>query len=149
MIKFCQNVFKKSFILIFVLPFMLAASEEKTQGMDKLLKIIQFEESVQASIDFAVETILENYPDQKQNESEIKKILGECINIDNMRKDIIEIYTNLFTKEEIEEMISFYETKVGKKILEKNPEITSFMMERTQGSLTKGLEKLDELFPVE
>lgn len=64
--------------------------------------------------------------------------------------ELVNIYDKHFTHGEIQDLIEFYESPTGKKILEKNPEITkelmSSMMTKYMPEIQKNLnKKLEEL----
>ena len=76
---------------------------------------------------------------------ETKELSKKLVNV-----EMVEIYDKHFTHDEIKDLIVFYESPTGKKILEKTPEITKDLMEAMmndympefQEKLMKELERL-------
>lgn len=52
------------------------------------------------------------------------EFMGKYMGFDNIKAELADIYANAFTLTELEELARFYRTPVGKKILQKLPELT-------------------------
>lgn len=77
--------------------------------------------------------------------SETKELVNKVIN-----EDMVMIYDKHFTDQEVKDLIQFYESKTGKKMLEKTPEImkdvmTSMMTKHMPDVEEKMMKKLQEL----
>jgi len=55
--------------------------------------------------------------------NEVKELSKRLVN-----EEMVNIYDKHFTHEEIKDLIQFYESPTGKKLLEKNPEISKDLM---------------------
>lgn len=62
-----------------------------------------------------------------------------------MKNEYIEIYVNTFTEEELQQVLDFYKTSVGQKILKRLPEINQKSFEIIQGKIKGVMSKLDQL----
>ena len=61
---------------------------------------------------------------------------------DSLKRELADIYLDMFTPEEIKELIAFYETPLGKKIIEKTPELTLRSAQVGQNAVAKHLLEL-------
>lgn len=103
----------------------LTSSEQVSEAMmNSMLPVMkkQFSEKIKNSADkekFA--GIMENIMVEVVNE--VKELSNKLVNV-----EMVNIYDKHFTHEEIKDLITFYESPAGKKILERSPEITSELM---------------------
>jgi len=66
-------------------------------------------------------------------EQEVKLIIDEALLKDNIMADILyPIYSSRFSEEELKELIAFYKTPLGKKLLQNMPAITQEAMQAGQ-----------------
>jgi hypothetical protein len=63
---------------------------------------------------------------------------------EEMRDLFVDIYVEVFSKEEIDEMVSFYESPLGQKMLAKMPALMQKSMEKTQAMLQEKLPQLQQ-----
>lgn len=76
---------------------------------------------------------------------EMLDMMEEEMSWDKMKDDYIQIYMSVYTVEEIQELIKFYQTPVGQKTIEKTPVLTQKAMEITQKYLKATLPKVQAL----
>lgn len=58
---------------------------------------------------------------------EVERLLGEALDVTTMRNEIARVYANNFTLAELTWMLDFYDTPLGKKWLNVEPQITRTM----------------------
>jgi hypothetical protein len=123
--------------------FDLMDTEKMIDGMmDNMIPALKQQASGQIKGDDA-EVKFNKYIDFMMNE--VKELSKKLVN-----EEMVTIYDKHFTQDEIKDLIKFYESPTGKKMLEKTPEITKDLMNSMmtkympefQERLTK---KLDEL----
>jgi len=73
-----------------------------------------------------------------------KVFLNEMLNWDEMSKMYVEIYTEVFTEEEIRGLTKFYKSDLGKKLIRKMPLLMEKSMNKTQEKLARELPKFQE-----
>lgn len=76
----------------------------------------------------------------KKSISETLKVMQE-IKWENIFADI---YTKVFTEEELQGLIDFYKSPLGKKMLEKQPELMAATMNKMQAEMSKFMPKIQE-----
>jgi uncharacterized protein len=70
----------------------------------------------------------------------IYQIMGREMRWDNIKEDYINLYVNVFTESELRELIRFYQTPLGQKLIEKTP----VLMQR---SMRIGQQKMMRVMP--
>ena len=73
----------------------------------------------------------------------------EIMDYKQMQKEFIELYTSVYTLEELKGMVSFYKSDVGKSMIEKQPTVVRKSMELSQSKvriLIPELQKITEDF---
>ena len=64
---------------------------------------------------------------------------------ENLKEDYISIYAEIFTEEELQGIIAFYKTPIGKKFIEKQPELLQRSMEISQKQMKILMPKMQKL----
>jgi hypothetical protein len=107
----------------------LSAAEEQSPEM-KLIKMMDFSKTAKAGATATFAPFLKQLQEQGLPEAAIKEVNAAAErfftkSFDNpeIEVEIAKIYAEIYTKEEIAELIKFYETPVGKKSLETMPKV--------------------------
>jgi hypothetical protein len=83
---------------------------------------------------------------QLQNAEEIAKAVGAILDQelcwDKLKEPLVTTYAESFSKEELEGLIKFYESPIGRKIVEKQPEIQTKSMAMMQGLFQQIMPKI-------
>lgn len=134
---------KRFYILLslFSLSFFVNATPASTKSLETLFTITNMEKNVEviksqmfgllkATTDKALEgkkitadrqKVLDNYS------SRSTKIMSDFLTYEHMKPFYIKVYTETFTQEEIDGLITFYKTPSGKALLTKTPELMKKM----------------------
>lgn len=72
-------------------------------------------------------------------------LLREEFSLENMEGDLIDLYIQVFSEQEILELIDFYQSELGQKILAKMPALMQASMEINQRHLKTFLPKVEAL----
>ncbi len=67
---------------------------------------------------------VEKNPNLEPYKGVMLEFMNRYMGFDNIKNELADIYANSFTQTELEELARFYQTPVGKKILQKLPELT-------------------------
>ncbi len=65
------------------------------------------------------------------------KWLSDNLSWDQMRDMYVDIYTQVFTEDEINEIVQFYQSPLGRKMLKKMPELMRLTLEKSQEKVQK------------
>jgi len=134
-------------------------SQDKSSSIKELFKIMECEKMIDEMMNNMIPILKEQAngvikgEDAKEKfDNYIDFMMTEMQELTHVmvNEEMISIYTNHFNQKEIEDLIVFYKTPTGKKILEKTPVITKelmqVMMQKHMPSLqAKLIKKLEEL----
>ena len=130
---------------IFILTFISFTSfSQNDKSYEKALKKFMDTQGTFKLLDIQVDMLFKQFNlDVILNEEEIEELRG------GMYEDLLKIYTPIykknFTEEELNEMTMFFESGIGKKFVEKSPEmLQEAMPETTKWGMGLGL-KVQEL----
>lgn len=97
-------------------------AQTKMEKIREFLKITNYE----AVMDIMSNSIIENYDSQLPNNEEVKQVMREWIaqSHEAILDSMVLIYDNNFSEKEIDDIIAFYKTPSGKKMLDRTPILT-------------------------
>lgn len=87
----------------------------------------------------AQQAILERY--QAQAAAAIEKAVGR----DRLQPELISLYTDAFSEAELQEVLAFYQTPVGRKVLEQMPQLMAHAGQLTQERLQQAVPEVNRL----
>jgi len=129
---------KLLFLSILTIVFtMNSNAQDKASDLKKLFKLMDSEKMIDGMMNNMILAlkqqasgqIQENGAKEKHDKyidfmmNEVKELSKRLVN-----EEMVNIYDKHFTHEEIKDLIQFYESPTGKKLLEKNPEISKDLM---------------------
>src|SRR3990167_6938769 len=71
--------------------------------------------------------------------------LDRAVAWDKVEPDMIKLYTSNFNEQEMQELVSFYQSPLGQKVLQKMPMLTEKSAQMTQGKLETAVPKVNKL----
>jgi uncharacterized protein len=151
---------KLLFLSIITISFtMNSVAQDKASDLKKLFSLMNTEKMIDEMMDNMIPALKQQASGQITGEdakekfdkyidfmmNETKELSKKIVN-----EEMVQIYDKHFTHEEIKDLIKFYKSPTGKKLLEKTPEITNDLM---NSMITKYIpefqqklmKKLDEL----
>lgn len=149
---------------IITIAFVMGSmAQDKISDIKRLLEVMNSEQMSEAMLNSMV-PVLKQQTNSLIKENSAKEKIDKMMDdftdamMEEMKElsrklnevELVNIYDKHFTQGEIQDLIEFYESPTGKKILEKNPEITkelmSSMMTKYMPEIQKNLnKKLEEL----
>lgn len=136
---------KVAIILVLVLSSVISYGQEASGKEKKIRELLEVTGAKKQS-EQVMKSMISYFQGGKQ-EVDAKlweKIIKE-INIDEMIELVIPIYNKYYTEEDLDQIIAFYQTAVGKKTVELLPLITAESMEASQVWAVKISEKIGKL----
>lgn len=127
---------------LFLLP--LSAQELKTESAaERLLKVMEFKKNIIKGGSSAFFMIKNNLKKQNFTDEELAQVkvafmdyMKKLANDPELNAKAIAIYNGKFTESELNKLIEFYQTPLGKKLLKEQPDIMARIM-RTSNVLAK------------
>jgi uncharacterized protein len=91
------------------------------KAAEKMLTLMDMETVLRRSIDEMLKAQIAQNPGMAPFESVMREFLMKHMSWESLKADTIQIYMSEFTEKELEELNRFYETAVGRKMVEKMP----------------------------
>lgn len=129
---------KLFFVSILMLSVVMGAiAQDKAEDLKKLFSLMQSEKMIDGMMNNMIPALTQQAKAQINSEEEKEKfeefmnfVIEETKTLSKTLIDVemVQIYDKHFSHQEIKDMIDFYESPTGKKMIEKTPELTAEMM---------------------
>ena len=125
-----QMIWMISFLYFCAIPvFAKPVPQSHRQAAEKLMALTEMEKSVQQGVESFIHLQLKSKPELAQKKEILRRFYSDQIGWDAMKDEIIGLYVEGFTEQELNEMVGFYSTPTGKKMIHTVPVL---MMERAK-----------------
>ncbi|MDR0422827.1 MAG: DUF2059 domain-containing protein [Proteiniphilum sp.] len=123
-----------------MLPLTLTVAQDKTADIKRLMSVMQVDKLVDNTMQQMLNAMKQQITGQMamQGDSAKDEFIGKFMEFVSsettaltkkmLNEDLPSIYEKHFTSDEIKDVILFYESPTGKKLLEKSPEISGEIM---------------------
>ncbi|HBX57363.1 DUF2059 domain-containing protein [Pseudomonas sp. UBA2684] len=71
--------------------------------------------------------------------------LDQAVGWDKIKPDMVKLYTSNFNEQELRELIAFYQSPLGQKVLQKMPTLTAQSAQLTQSKLEAAVPQVNKL----
>ena len=71
--------------------------------------------------------------------------LDQAIGWNKLKPDMVKLYTSNFSESELKDLVAFYQSPLGKKVLEKMPQLTQQSAQMTQAKLESAVPVVNKL----
>ncbi|MCY1555288.1 hypothetical protein D9M68_919340 [compost metagenome] len=71
--------------------------------------------------------------------------LDRAVAWDRLKPDMVKLYTSNFNEQELQELVSFYQSPLGRKVLQKMPMLTEQSAQLTQAKLEAAVPEVNKL----
>ncbi|WP_028239063.1 DUF2059 domain-containing protein [Stutzerimonas azotifigens] len=133
----------------------LAASDSHTADAERFLKLTNADRlavPVYAQVQqlFAQRFAEAKAPESKQAtleryQAQANAALDKAVGWDKLRPELVVLYTSQFSEKELEGLIEFYESSLGKKMLERLPELNARSAQLAQARLEAAAPEVNRL----
>src|SRR5574338_560106 len=96
----------------------------KEAKIQEFIKTVKMDEMIDQQIEAGTDQLIQQYPIFAKHKDEILKLYHEVLDKEDFNKYLIKLFNENFSDEEIQALITFYQSPVGQKILAKMPTIT-------------------------
>jgi len=103
---------------------------------------METEKTMQSAIDLTLDMQIKGNPALASYKDVMKKFFTKHMSYASLKNDLIDIYAKEFTEPELKELVVFYRTPIGKKLVQKTPTLTKKAMELGQRRVQDNLEEL-------
>jgi len=124
-----------------------ASSLEKAKELMQLMEITEQLDSTQEQIGAFAEQMVDSQGLTQEEAEKAKRLARKSMDasFDAMipwEEMFAEVYASVFTEPELQGIIDFYQSPVGQKFLEKQPELMQATMQQMQGEMAKHMPKI-------
>jgi len=144
----------KSLLTVLILvasPFCFAneGREKKSRELMSLMKMTETLEKTIGQMSSFTDGLIDSQNLDEETKKGAKAIMEKTM--ESSMKEMMtldwegmfaEIYSEVFTEEELQGLIEFYKSPVGQKFLEKQPELAAATMQKMQGQMAKIMPKI-------
>ncbi|MDH5469399.1 MAG: DUF2059 domain-containing protein [Gammaproteobacteria bacterium] len=99
----------------------LADAASHRQSVEKLFELTAMQQKIDESVDSVLALQLTQSPGLRDHESAVREFLERHIGWNSMRDALTDMYLQEFSEQEMNEMIAFYSSKTGQKVIERLP----------------------------
>ena len=151
---------KKGFLVLLIIVGFTQrcyADNDARQAAEKLFELMDMQSmlaATQLQIDRAFTQMPEvqnisqtQLPIYQKHREKVKTLIAASISWEQIKEPIIDVYVQVYSKEEIEELKRFYESDIGQKMVRKTPELvaeTFQVMQQKSKALLPQLQALQE-----
>lgn len=133
-------------IIVFAVVFSAGARAADpgghTRAAQELVEVMHVERSVKDALDIMIKAQLQANPDLSQFEDLLRAFFAKYMGWDALRDDYAQLYADTFSEPEIKQLVTFYRTPVGQKLIGSLPEIMRKSAELGQAKVGEHLEEL-------
>ena len=108
------------------------ASEGERQAALDLLEAMDTQRTFEASMEAMIKMQTQQNPAAASLEPIMRAFFAEHLAWEQIEPDYVALYTDLYTEDELRKMIDFYQTDVGRKMVEVMPEMAVRSQQITQ-----------------
>jgi hypothetical protein len=145
-------------ILLLIPTFVLADDVSKTAKVEQLMQLSNTEQNMKAMFDqlktVQIATMRKNVAVPTQDKAAAEEIqtrmmdvMASHMSFEKLRPTMVKAYLDVFTEEEIDGILGFYQSPAGKAMLQKSPQLMVHIMGAAQqqmGDITAELKKITD-----
>ena len=127
----------------------MADTKSHRKAAEDLLTAMGIEAQMAKMIDTQLDSQTKMMPMMAQLKEPMKKFFNKYMSYASMKEELITSYVEAFTEKEIKEITAFYKSPIGKKLVEKTPELTSKITETTSKRVQENQAELTKMITEE
>ena len=119
-----------------------AGTDSHRQAVEKLLELTHMQQKIEISVNNVLTLQLRQSPELREHEDLLTKFLEKNIGWTGMKDNLIKMYMEAFTEQELNEINTFYSTPSGQKLIQHLPEL---IQQRDRLAMQRMQENIGEL----
>jgi hypothetical protein len=119
-----------------------AETDSHRQAVEKLFELTHMQQKIEVSVNNVLALQLQQSPALREHEELLTGFLEKNIGWAGMKDNLITMYMQAFTEQELNEINTFYSTPAGKKLIQRLPEL---IQERDRLAMQRMQENIGEL----
>jgi len=114
------------------------------KAAERLLDNMNMQETLDKSIEATLAAQIAQMPQMKNVEGVMREFFAKYMNYSLLKGEYVNMYTKYYTEKELKKLSKFYQTKLGKKVIETLPELTTESVMLGQSVVQKHMDELQE-----
>ena len=102
----------------------LGDEQSHRKAAENLLLVMEVDKTLPKIVEQVVENQVQQNPQLASQRDVLQRFLTTYVNWESVKEETITAYTHEFTEPELQQLIEFYKTPLGKKAHEKLPQLT-------------------------
>ena len=138
-------------MMALVLPHAICLADDAShrQAAETLLAVIKAEQDIQENADRLTENLLRQNPQLAPHNAIVKTFITKHMNWSILKDDVINLYVQAFSEDELKQLTTFYRTPVGQKAADKMPQLADAGVQLGITRLRANREELDQMIGAE
>lgn len=120
----------------------LAESDSHRQAVEKLFELTHMQQKIEVSVNNVLALQLQQTPALSEHEDLLTSFLEKNIGWTGMKDNLISMYMDAFTEQELNNINAFYSTPDGQKLIQRLPEL---IQQRDRLAMQRIQENIGEL----
>lgn len=137
-----MKIFKSLGLAVFLCVCSAAFADNANEEAEKLFNILGMESALEQSMSQMLDIQLQQNPKLTPFKDVMMQFFQKHMSYDSLKPDMLRIYAETFSGQELKEINAFYSTDVGKKTIEKMP---ALMAQGAQIGAARVQENIGEL----
>lgn len=145
------NILKKLIMTALLTSFLtiqslnVFAQSESQEQAEILLATAGVKQSLEQSIEQMLQIQIQQSPDLLPYKATMQAFFEKYMGYESLKSDLVKIYTDAFTAEELKDINAFYSTKTGKKTLAAMPQLMNQSAQLGVQRVQANLQELDAM----
>jgi hypothetical protein len=114
-------------------------------AVKELFKAMDLPKKMQDTLDQTLENQIKFQPPLKPYREVMRKFLVKYMSYESLEDELVSLWVKEFTENEVQELIRFYQSPVGKKVLSKQPEMHAKISQLTSKRIQANQEELKKM----
>ena len=110
----------------------------------QLMTVADMQRNYQRTMDVMIQQQMGQNPMLKQFEGTMRSFFDKYLSWNQVRDDMVRVYALTYTEDELRQLATFYQTPLGRRVLETAPEIAGRSAELTQRRLMEHMPELQQ-----
>lgn len=129
-------------------PLALEAASHR-QAAETLLRLTSSPESYNQGIDQKLAMMFKQFPEKSDRigtQEKMRAFVRKYLSWESILPELVDLYTRNFTEAELRELIAFYQTPTGKKLVALSPRFSQARMDIGQRRMQEHMAEFEQLF---
>jgi hypothetical protein len=130
-------------------PAVRADTQSHRKAAEELFRAMNIDKQMESALNQTLTLQIKQNPQLEPYKEAMRKFFAKHISYEALKDDLVQIYVEEFTEEELRQILAFYQTAAGKKMVEKGPALMGKCMQLGMNRITKHEDELRQTIEAE